>query len=48
MVDKALTPITETVHTRAPFWNDVPDEKWMDWRWQKRSGALEALRRCLW
>lgn len=28
------TPITETVHTRAPYWHDIPDEKWMDWRWQ--------------
>lgn len=27
-------PITDTVYTRAPVWNDVPDEKWMDWRWQ--------------
>ncbi|UCG23747.1 MAG: lysine 2,3-aminomutase [Chloroflexota bacterium] len=22
------------VFTRAPFWNDVPDDKWMSWRWQ--------------
>jgi lysine 2,3-aminomutase len=28
------SPITETVYTRAPYWHDVPDEKWMDWRWQ--------------
>ncbi|MCA9976463.1 MAG: lysine 2,3-aminomutase, partial [Anaerolineales bacterium] len=27
-------PITEPVYTRAPYWQDVPDEKWMDWRWQ--------------
>lgn len=20
--------------TKAPFWRDVPDEKWSDWRWQ--------------
>ena len=25
---------TEKVHTRAPYWQDVPDEQWMDWRWQ--------------
>ncbi len=31
---QAAEPITETVYTRAPFWQDVPDEKWMDWRWQ--------------
>lgn len=23
-----------TIHTRAPFWQDVPAEKWNDWRWQ--------------
>src|SRR3954452_21839220 len=22
------------VSTRAPIWDDVPDEKWNDWRWQ--------------
>lgn len=22
------------VFTRAPFWNDVPDEQWLSWRWQ--------------
>jgi len=22
------------VFTRAPFWADVPDEEWMNWRWQ--------------
>jgi lysine 2,3-aminomutase len=31
---KTAEPITETVYTRAPYWQDVPDEKWMDWRWQ--------------
>lgn len=36
------TPITETVHTRAPYWQDVPDEKWMDWRWQM-SHRLNSL-----
>lgn len=25
---------TEKIYTRAPYWQDVPDEKWMDWRWQ--------------
>lgn len=24
----------ELVHTRAPYWQDVPDEQWMSWRWQ--------------
>jgi len=32
--DMAVTPITEEVFTRAPYWQDVPDKKWMDWRWQ--------------
>ncbi len=31
---QTATPITETVFTRAPYWHDVPDEQWMDWRWQ--------------
>ena len=22
------------VSRRAPVWEDVPDEKWNDWRWQ--------------
>ena len=26
------SPLTDTVYTRAPYWADVPDEKWMDWR----------------
>ncbi len=35
MEDSTITQqITEPVYTRAPFWQDVPDEKWMDWRWQ--------------
>jgi lysine 2,3-aminomutase len=37
--------MTEPVHTRAPYWQDVPDEKWMDWRWQmaNRLNSLEEL-----
>ena len=31
---KTATPVTDPVHTRAPYWQDVPDEQWMDWRWQ--------------
>ncbi|MDX1663000.1 MAG: lysine 2,3-aminomutase [Candidatus Promineifilaceae bacterium] len=33
------------MHTRALYWNDVPDEKWMDWRWQmsNRLNSLEEL-----
>lgn len=35
MSDKNIT-LTEPnkVHTRAAYWSDVPDEDWMDWRWQ--------------
>ena len=35
----------ESVHTRAPYWKDIPDEKWMDWRWQmsNRLNTLEEL-----
>jgi lysine 2,3-aminomutase len=30
-----LAPIQTTpVFTRAPYWKDVPDSQWMDWRWQ--------------
>ena len=25
---------SQTVHTRAPYWQNVPDEQWQDWRWQ--------------
>ncbi len=38
---KELVP-TEKVYTRAPYWKDVPDEKWMDWRWQM-SHRLNSL-----
>ena len=43
------TPITETVHTRAPYWHDIPDEKWMDWRWQmsNRLNNVEELGRVI-
>src|ERR1044072_6530122 len=25
---------TPAVSRRAPLWEDVPDEKWNDWKWQ--------------
>ena len=31
-MSKSLSPLTDKVYTRAPYWADVPDEKWMDWR----------------
>ncbi|HID52537.1 MAG TPA: lysine 2,3-aminomutase [Anaerolineae bacterium] len=38
-------PLIDKVHTRAPYWQDVPDEKWLDWRWQMshRLNSLEEL-----
>ncbi|MCA9923942.1 MAG: lysine 2,3-aminomutase [Anaerolineales bacterium] len=45
MIAKDAKPITETVYTRAPYWQDVPDEKWMSWRWQmaNRLNTVEEL-----
>ena len=45
MGSNALTTVAETVHTRSTFWKDVPDEKWMDWRWQmaNRLNTLDEL-----
>jgi lysine 2,3-aminomutase len=45
MESNAINPAPETVYTRAPYWKDVPDEKWMDWRWQmaNRLNTLEEL-----
>jgi lysine 2,3-aminomutase len=39
------TPLTDKVYTRAPYWKDVPDEQWMDWRWQmsNRLNSVEEL-----
>lgn len=46
---EAAQLMTEPVHTRAPYWEDVPDEKWMDWRWQmaNRLNSLEELSRVI-
>ena len=43
------SPLTDEVFTRAPFWKDVPNEKWMDWRWQmsNRLNSLEDLRQVI-
>lgn len=37
------------IHTRAPFWQDVPDEKWNDWRWQmsNRLNTYDELKQVL-
>ncbi len=41
----SLTPI----HTRAPYWQNVPDEQWQDWRWQMshRLNSVEELGRVI-
>ena len=37
------------VSRRAPIWEDVPDEKWNDWRWQlsNRVNDLEEIEKIL-
>ena len=37
------------VHTRAPYWLDVPDEKWLDWRWQmsNRLNSVDELEKVI-
>jgi lysine 2,3-aminomutase len=43
---KALGPDGRlAVSRRAPIWQDVPDEKWNDWRWQlsNRVNSLEEV-----
>jgi hypothetical protein len=36
------------VSRRARIWEDVPDEKWNDWRWQfRRLNTLEDLAQVL-
>ncbi len=42
-------PLTDQVYTRAPYWADVPDEKWMDWRWQMshRLNSVDELEKVI-
>lgn len=42
-------PLTDKVHTRASYWADVPDEKWMDWRWQMshRLNSVDELEKVI-
>ncbi len=39
----------EKVQTRAPYWQDVPDNKWMDWRWQMshRLNSVDELEKVI-
>ncbi len=39
------TPDPNTVYTRAPYWKDIADKKWMNWRWQMshRLNSVEEL-----
>lgn len=45
MARQENTLLTEEVYTRAPFWENIPDEKWMNWRWQmsNRLNTVEEL-----
>lgn len=45
MAEITNSPLTDKVYTRAPYWKDVPEEKWMDWRWQmsNRLNSVEEL-----
>ncbi len=45
MASTTGSPLTDKVTTRAPYWKDVPDKKWMDWRWQMshRLNSLDEL-----
>jgi lysine 2,3-aminomutase len=40
-IQTAIGPVA----TRAPFWQDIPDKKWLDWRWQMshRLNSFEEL-----
>ncbi len=34
-IDQAInSQDVANISTRADYWRDVPEEKWMDWRWQ--------------
>lgn len=47
--NKQLITSQPRVQTRAPFWQDVPDEKWLDWRWQmsNRLNTLDELKQAI-
>ena len=40
---------TPQVHTRAKYWQDVPDEKWLSWQWQmsNRLNGVEELEKVI-
>ena len=42
-------PITDRVYPRAPYWNDIPDEQWMSWRWQmaNRLNSVDELEKVI-
>ncbi|MFN2188339.1 MAG: KamA family radical SAM protein [Candidatus Promineifilaceae bacterium] len=43
--DGSLQKTKDSVVTRAPYWRDVPDAQWLDWRWQMshRLNSYEEL-----
>jgi lysine 2,3-aminomutase len=49
MPKPTTSPLTDPVHTRAPYWADVPDAQWMDWRWQmsNRLNSADELGRVI-
>lgn len=48
-VNKNVISVPRNVATRAPFWRDVPDEEWLDWRWQmsNRLNTLDELQQVI-
>jgi lysine 2,3-aminomutase len=48
-MNKQTTISPEPVHTRAPYWQNVPDEQWQDWRWQMshRLNTVDELSRVI-
>ena len=49
MAKPTTSPLTDPVYTRAPYWADVPDAQWMDWRWQmsNRLNSADELARVI-
>lgn len=45
MAKKQIAPLSDQIYTRAPYWDNIPDDKWMNWRWQmsNRLNTVEEL-----
>jgi lysine 2,3-aminomutase len=48
-MNMAVLSLLKKPRTRAPYWKDVPDEKWNHWRWQmaNRLNSVEELARVI-